>query len=472
MRNRRQRLLATLCACLLLLSGVGAGAASAAGAPTAADDAETNAVPQVQQTDETDNGTDELPVEPPTRAHPGYEYIKNENDTEAKIELGKQLYLDPRISQTGTISCNTCHNVMDPGGHDGRPTAMGVHGQTGPVNSPTVWNSGFHHTQFWDGRADTLAEQAKGPLVADVEMGMPDTGAVLERLRSMDGYVEAYQEVYGDQADVEDPEDIITLERTVDAIAAYERTLVTPNSPYDQYVQGDADALSEQQLDGMETFEELGCTSCHSGPMFSGQWDEPESGNGVYQPNPTYPNNEQCSEYVDEYGLMENPGRMGVTDDSADQYLYKVPTLRNVEYTAPYTHTGNVRTLEEMIRLMGACQLNQNLSDQQVQDIRAFLTSLSGEHPEQEMPMLPGPSGESVIPADTGLGPSETGGQGTEMQEAEGTEMQEAEGTEMQEGGSSGGIIEDTPGFTMGLTAVALALALATALIARTRRFE
>jgi cytochrome c peroxidase len=182
MRNRRQRLLATLCACLLLLSGVGAGAASAAGAPTAADDAETDAVPQVQQTDETDNGTDELPVEPPTRAHPGYEYIKNENDTEAKIELGKQLYLDPRISQTGTISCNTCHNVMDPGGHDGRPTAMGVHGQTGPVNSPTVWNSGFHHTQFWDGRADTLAEQAKGPLVADVEMGMPDTGAVLERL--------------------------------------------------------------------------------------------------------------------------------------------------------------------------------------------------------------------------------------------------------------------------------------------------
>lgn len=464
MRNRRQRLLAVLCACLLLFSGVGAGAVSAAEAPTAADEAETDAVPQVQQ---MDNETDELPVKPPTQAHPGYEYIERENDTEAKIELGKQLYLDPRISQTGTISCNTCHNVMDPGGHDGRPTAMGVHGQTGPVNSPTVWNSGFHHTQFWDGRADTLAEQAQGPLTADVEMGMPDTGAVLERLRSIDGYVEAYEEVYGDEADVENPKDIITLDRTVDAIAAYERTLVTPNSSYDQYVQGDADALSDQQLDGMETFEEVGCNSCHSGPMFSGQWDEPESGNGVYRKNPTFPDNEQCSEYVDEYGLMENPGRMGVTDDEADQYRYKVPTLRNVEYTAPYTHTGNVRTLEEQIRLMGACQLDQDLSDEQVQDIRAFLTSLSGEHPDQEMPMLPGPSGESIVPADSGVQPSEMG-QDAEMQE---TEMQEE--TEMQgDSEESGGIIEDTPGFTMGLTAVALALALATALIARTRRFE
>jgi len=369
---------------------------------------------QAQTNQSAGNETaDSLPVEPPTRAHPGYEYIKQEGDTDAKIELGKKLFFDPRISETGTISCNTCHNVME-GGDDGRPTSMGVHGQTGPVNAPTVWNSGFHHTQFWDGRADTLAEQAKGPIVANVEMGMPDHEASLDRIRSVDGYVQDYQEVYGDEADSDDPEDLITLNRTVDAIAAYERTLVTPNSSYDQYVRGDADALTDEQIEGMQTFKELGCQGCHNGPMFSGQWQDPESGNGVYQTNPTFPENEQCQGYVEEYGLMENPGRMGVTDDEADQYKYKVPTLRNVEHTAPYLHTGQVPTLEEAVRVMASCQLNQDPSDTEVQNVVAFLESLTGDYPEQDMPRLPEASGQSMMPANANgtLLASDAGGSG------------------------------------------------------------
>ncbi|CAI50283.1 CytC-type peroxidase [Natronomonas pharaonis DSM 2160] len=452
MLNRRRQLFVALGVALMLVLG--------AGAVAAADDVEsdTGDVSQVQQ---MDNETTDLPVEPPTEvSHPGYEYIRQEGDTEEKIELGEQLFLDPRISETGTISCNTCHNVME-GGDDSRPTAMGVHGQTGPVASPTVWNSGFHHTQFWDGRADTLAEQAEGPLVADVEMGMPDHEAALDRIRSVPGYVESYEEVYGDEAESTDPDDLITLERTVDAIAAYERTLVTPNSPYDQYVEGDEDALTEQQLDGMETFQELGCQSCHSGPMFSGQWEEPESGEGVYQPHPTFRENEQCQEYVEEYGLMDNPGRMGVTDDAADEFLYKVPTLRNVEHTAPYMHTGQVETLEDAIRVMAACSLDEEVSDEEVEDIHAFLTSLTGEYPDQEMPRLPNPSGESMIPMDAD----------TEFEDME-EEPEEDMENDIEENGADDEEVEDTPGFTIGAAVLALALVLATALIGYNRRTE
>ncbi|WP_049920310.1 cytochrome-c peroxidase [Halobiforma nitratireducens] len=442
-----------------LLAIVGAGAVAAADATeeqSAEPVIEGDVAPQVQEDDEEDDEAEDLPVEPPTEeSHPGYEYIEREDDTEEKIELGEQLYFDPRISETGTISCNTCHNVME-GGDDSRPVAMGVHGETGPVASPTVWNSGFHHTQFWDGRADTLAEQAEGPIVADVEMGMPDHEAALDRVRAVDGYVEQYEDVYGDEVDGDDPEDLVTLENTVDAIAAYERTLVTPNSSYDQYVEGDADAMTDQQLDGMESFQELGCQSCHSGPMFSGQWDEPESGEGVYQPHPTFDDNPQCEEYIEEYDLMENPGRAGVTDDEADEFMYKVPTLRNVEHTAPYMHTGQVPTLEESIRVMAACNLDEDPSDEEVEDIAAFLTSLTGEYPDQEMPRLPNPSGESMIPMDADA----------EFEDIE--EERDEDADEVGDDDADDGI----PGMTIGAAVIALAIATAAALVGYTRRLN
>jgi len=429
MGRRRQGLLLLLCVSVLVVVASGAVLA------------------------QEDNETDELPVEPPTdEPHPGYEYIQQEADTEEKIELGEQLYFDPRISETGTISCNTCHNVME-GGDDSRPVAMGVHGETGPVSSPTVWNSGFHHTQFWDGRADTLAEQAEGPIVADVEMGMPDHEAALDRIRAVDDYVDSYEEVYGDEVEYDDPEELVNLEHTTDAIAAYERTLVTPDSPFDQYLEGDTDALDDQQLDGMETFMELGCQSCHSGPMFSGQWDEPESGEGVYQPHPTFDDNPQCEEYIEEYDLMDNPGRMGVTDDEADEFMYKVPTLRNVEHTAPYMHTGQVPDLEESIRVMSACNLDEDPSDEEVEDVAAFLTSLTGEYPDQEMPRLPNPSGESMIPMDA---------------DAEFEDIEEAQDDDPNGEDGDDGI----PGMTLGAAALGLAIATAIALIGYSRRLN
>lgn len=357
---------------------------------------------------------DDMPEPVTDEPLPDYDFVQKDGDTDEKITLGKQLYFEPRISETGTISCNTCHNVME-GGDDSRDVSMGVHGLTGPVAAPTVWNAAFHSSQFWDGRADSLEEQAEGPIVADVEMGMPDHEAALDRVRNNPGYVDQFEEVYGDQEgqDYDEAEDLVTLENTVDAIAAYERTLITPNSPYDQYVaayyeddwdhiDADIDAMTEDQLDGMETFEEIGCTDCHSGPAFNNNQHELPEGSFIGEPHPDYPENEQCQGWVDEWGLMEHDGRMDVTGDEINQYEYKVPTLRNIEHTAPYLHTGKADNLDDTIRTMAACQLDYDISDEEVDEINAFLTSLTGEYPDDQeatdMPRLPTPSGESMIP--------------------------------------------------------------------------
>nr|WP_054966769.1 cytochrome-c peroxidase [Thiohalorhabdus denitrificans] len=308
--------------------------------------------------------------------------------TEEKVELGKKLFFDPRYSATGTVSCNTCHNVME-GGDDGRPTSMGVHGKTGPRNAPTVWNSAFHASQFWDGRAATLEEQAKGPVLAEVEMGVEALEVALERVASIPGYRDMFKEAF---ADDEEP---VSVENAAKAVAAFERTLITPNSPYDRYVQGDTDALTEQQVRGMKTFNEVGCTSCHSGPNFSGNQLKQEKGEGVYQKFPAFSDNE----YVEKYHLTDDKGRAKATGDEADAHMYKVPTLRNVALTAPYFHNGLVETLPEAVRVMAKTQLNRDLTEQQVADIVAFLEGLTGEFPEMTMPRLPSKSGESIVPA-------------------------------------------------------------------------
>ncbi len=305
--------------------------------------------------------------------------------TEAKVALGKKLYFDPRLSKTGTVSCNTCHNLME-GGDDGRPTSMGVHGRIGPRNAPPVWNAAFMSTQFWDGRAKTLEEQALGPLVAHPEMGMPDHKRVVERLRAIPGYVTEFEQVFGD-------EQAVTVDNAVKAIAAFERTLITPYSPYDRYVNGNKEALSEQQLRGMRTFNQVGCTSCHSGPAFNGPQMRRPKGNGFFQEFPKFTDNP----YVEEYNLMADKGRAEVTGKASDAHRFKVPTLRNVELTAPYFHNGAVKTLAEAVRVMAKTQLNRELSEQQVADIVAFLRGLTGEFPVIRMPRLPSKPGTTVI---------------------------------------------------------------------------
>ncbi len=303
--------------------------------------------------------------------------------TPEKVTLGRMLYLDPRFSSTGTVSCNSCHNVML-GGEDNRPVSMGVHGKTGGRSSPTVWNAAFSSVQFWDGRAASLEDQAKGPVVNPVEMGMNELEVAMDRVRDIPGYRPLFEQAFGG-------DDPMTVDNAARAVAAYERTLITPNSPYDRYVTGDSAALTEQQVRGMETFAETGCVSCHSGPAFNGPILA--AGTGFFMKFPTFTDND----FVEKYQLMKDDGRFAVTAREADRHLWKVPTLRNISLTAPYFHNGAVPTLDEAVRVMAKVQLNKDLSDAEVDAIVAFLGALTGEFPAQPLPHLPPTPGRSLI---------------------------------------------------------------------------
>lgn len=318
-----------------------------------------------------------LPEQPPIPA--------DNPQTAAKIDLGRQLFFDPRFSSTGTVSCNSCHNLMA-GGDDGRRVSMGVHGLTGPRNAPTVWNAAFHSVQFWDGRARTLEEQAMGPVVAGVEMGMKSLDHAIERLRAIPGYVERFHAVFGG-------DDPVTTVNAARAVAAFERTLITPDSDYDRWVRGDAGALTPRQLRGMQSFERLGCVACHRGPAFNGP--AMPGGTGFYVEFPFHD-----SPYVEQYGLRDDDGRYAVTRDEADRHKYRVPTLRNVAITAPYFHNGRVQTLHEAVRVMAPSQLKQTLTETEVDDVVAFLTSLTGRFPGQVLPRLPETPGRSIVGED------------------------------------------------------------------------
>lgn len=303
--------------------------------------------------------------------------------TPEKVELGRLLYLDPRFSSTGTVSCNSCHNVML-GGEDNRAVSMGVHGQTGGRSAPTVWNSGFSSSQFWDGRAATLEEQAKGPVTNPIEMGMNELEEAMNRVRDIPGYRPYFERAFPGK-------DPMTVDNAAKAVAAYERTLITPDSAYDRYVKGDKQAMSEQQVRGMNTFADAGCTACHSGPAFNGPTMAP--GTGFFMKFPTFADND----YVKKYQLTDDTGRFTVTGKEADKSMWKVPTLRNIALTAPYFHNGAVGTLDEAVRVMARVQLNKDLTNGQVADIVAFLSALTGEFPEQPMPHLPATPGRSII---------------------------------------------------------------------------
>jgi cytochrome c peroxidase len=296
--------------------------------------------------------------------------------TPAKIELGKMLYFDPRLSIDGTVSCNSCHNVMSDGG-DGRPVGVGVRGQRGGRGSPTVWNSAFNSVQFWDGRAASLEDQAKGPLTNPIEMGMPNHDEVIKRLNKIPGYITAFKKAFPKDKEA------VNIDNLAKAIATYERTLVTPNSPFDKYVKGNKKALTAQQVRGLKLVEEIGCTSCHTGDNFNG--DGLKMGEGNYQPFPQIPG----SIYDKQYDLVSDKGRYEVTKKDDDKNLWRVPTWRNVALTAPYFHNGKVKTLDEAVRVMGKTQLGMDLTGPQVDDIVAFLNALTGEFPKQTMPKLP-----------------------------------------------------------------------------------
>ncbi len=295
--------------------------------------------------------------------------------TPEKVELGKQLFFDQRLSVNGTVSCNTCHSVMT-NGTDNRPVSVGVFDKRGGRSAPTVWNAAFLSSQFWDGRAATLEDQAKGPILASVEMGMPDEATVVARLKQIPGYVIQFKDVFGG-------EDSLTYDNIARAIAAFERTLITPNAPVDLHLKGDKTALSAAAKRGMTLVKKIGCTSCHSGPNYAGPASLPV-GQGFFQRFPTY-----SSEYDKKYDLKADLGRHEVTQRAADKNMWRVPSLRNVALTAPYFHNGSVPTLDEAVRVMAKSQLNKTLKNTEVSDIVAFLNGLNGEFPTITMPRLP-----------------------------------------------------------------------------------
>ncbi|NOQ64263.1 MAG: c-type cytochrome [Methyloprofundus sp.] len=309
---------------------------------------------------------DALPTKAPAPA--------NNPTTAEKVELGRILYHDPRLSSTGTVSCASCHNTML-GGEDNRPNSMGVHGQTGGRSAPTVWNAAFNEVQFWDGRAASLEAQAAGPVTNPIEMGMKSWDDVVARLEKIEGYPALFNAAFGNDA--------ISEDKATKAIAAYERTLITPNSPYDKYAKGDKKALTAQQIRGLNKAVEIGCVNCHSGPAFNGP--------GTFQKFPVIDN-----AYLEkQYSLSADKGLYEVTGKSGDENKFKVPTLRNVALTAPYFHNGSVSSLEKAVKIMAKVQLGKKLSKADTEDIVAFLNALTGEFPKQTMPTLPGTPGSS-----------------------------------------------------------------------------
>ena len=302
-----------------------------------------------------------------------------------KIELGKALYFDPRLSEHGTLSCNSCHNLMA-AGDDNRPNSIGMHDARGGRSAPTVWNAAFYSVQFWDGRAASLEDQAKGPMVNPIEMGMGTLDVALGRLQEIAGYQSQFAAAFPGEKQP------VTADNVAKAIAAFERTLITPNSPYDRYAKGDKAALDETQVRGLETFASLGCTACHSGANFSGP--TLPVGTGFFMKFPTFPG----SDYEKSFDLLKDDGRFAVTKQDSDRHLFRVPTLRNIALTAPYFHNGMVPTLDQAVRVMAKAQLNKDLTDAQVGDLVAFLNALSGEFPKLTMPRLPATPNKSVIP--------------------------------------------------------------------------
>jgi cytochrome c peroxidase len=287
-----------------------------------------------------------------------------------KVELGKKLWFEPRLSMSGIISCNTCHN-LSMGGTDNLKTSIGHGWKAGPVNSPTVYNSSLAIAQFWDGRAADLKEQAGGPIQADVEMNMPHTLAI-GILQSIPGYVGEFRRVYG--------KDRIDIDMITDAIAQFEKTLVTPNARFDRWLMGDDKALSGKELAGYALFKESGCVACHNGPAAGGTSFQRM---GVVEP---YKSSSPAE------------GRSAVTGVDADRFNFKVPTLRNVELTYPYFHDGEAATLEQAVDTMGRLQLGRTYSPDEIASIVAFLKTLTGELPQIAMPILPPSSNETPRP--------------------------------------------------------------------------
>ncbi|MAS24039.1 MAG: cytochrome C biogenesis protein CcsA [Oceanospirillaceae bacterium] len=288
----------------------------------------------------------------------------------AEAELGKKLYFDPRLSKSGFISCNSCHN-LSMGGTDNLKTSIGHNWSQGPINAPTVLNSSLNVAQFWDGRAADLKEQAGGPIANPGEMAFTHVLAV-DVLKSIPGYVQEFRLVFGT--------DEINIDQVTSAIAEFEKTLVTPGARFDQWLLGDADAITAQEKAGYELFKNSGCVACHNGAAVGGSSFQKMGLIEAYQTKNTA------------------QGLAGITGKDADRMKFKVPTLRNVELTYPYFHDGEAQTLTEAVDIMGRLQLGRKFSDKENAQIVAFLKTLTGDQPLFNLPLLPPSTDKTPVP--------------------------------------------------------------------------
>jgi cytochrome c peroxidase len=300
--------------------------------------------------------------------------VKGKSFTPVKVDLGKMLYFEPRLSASALISCNTCHNV-GMGGADFQETSTGHHWQKGPRNAPTVLNSVFNIAQFWDGRAEDLKQQAKGPVQASVEMNnTPEM--VMKVVKSMPEYVDLFQRAFPGNGDP------VTFDNMAEAIEAFEATLLTPDSRFDRYLKGEGNALNAAEKEGLKLFMGKGCAACHSGINMGGTGYFP-------------------------FGVVEKPkeeimagdmGRFKITGTKGDEHVFKSPSLRNIELTPPYFHSGKVWSLKEAVQVMGSAQLGAALTAEEVDKIAGFLKATTGIQPKVEYPILPAQTDQTPKP--------------------------------------------------------------------------
>ena len=277
-----------------------------------------------------------------------------DKDSPAAVALGQKLYFDKRLSDNGKQSCNDCHLVdQNRAGVDNEPTSEGAHGKRGDRNSPTTLNAGFHFAQFWDGRAKDLVEQAKGPVLNPVEMAMPNEQEVIKRLEADANYPKLFKAAFPGE------EQPINYHNFARAVAAFERTLITRDR-FDDFLKGDDKALNAQELQGLNLFLTVGCTTCHVSPTIGGNMYQKV---GLIHP----------------YANTNDVGRIKITSEEWDLYRFKVPSLRNVALTYPYFHDGKVSDLRSAVKQMAYMQLGKELTDSEISSLTAFLSSLSGK---------------------------------------------------------------------------------------------
>lgn len=296
----------------------------------------------------------------------GIPTLKGNTVTPPRIELGKMLFFDPRLSKSGAISCSSCHN-LSMGGDDNRPTSVGHGGQKGSRNSPTVFNAVFNIAQFWDGRAEDLKAQAKGPIENAVEMANA-SGVLMTTLKSIPDYVQHFKDAFPEDTDP------VTLDNVAKAIECFETTLITPDSRFDKFLKGDASALSARELSGLKLFIGKGCIACHNGVNVGGQ---------------AYFRFGVISAPDEKVRPPGDHGRFTITKLEADDYFFRAAPLRNVALTAPYFHSGQVWDLHEAVAIMGRIQLGAALTPEETDDIVGFLGTLTGKPPTIQLPILP-----------------------------------------------------------------------------------